>query len=371
MKIFIEPNDVLMFRDGKPFSGGDDHYARGIFPPSPATFYGAIRSKILSEQYPQYESFKADNVPEDVKNEIGTQSTYGSLIISNFFLAQRENGLGYPLFPVPKDLARLKEEKEKLVILIPHNQAGDKLKFNFPLPFLTPLWLKDERPLEETSGFLSIDQMKKYLVGEVPNEVITRDSLYQREERVGIKKDRSRRSAATGALYSVEYFRLKQGVGFALDLSGVISLPKEGLLRLGGDHRSAYYQEMTFAMPDIEMVKERVQKSKRFKVIFLTPALFNNGWLPDWIDKESGTGNIDGIVLRLISAAIGKPVPIGGFDFVKKMPKEMKKAVPAGSVYYFELNQGSIDEVFNIFWLKSISSEKQKEGFGITILGGY
>ncbi|MFN3533317.1 MAG: type III-B CRISPR module-associated Cmr3 family protein, partial [Candidatus Brocadia sp.] len=32
MKIFIEPNDVLMFRDGKPFSGGDDHYARSTFP---------------------------------------------------------------------------------------------------------------------------------------------------------------------------------------------------------------------------------------------------------------------------------------------------------------------------------------------------
>jgi len=382
MKIFIEPSDVLMFRDGKPFSGGDDHYARGIFPPSPSTFYGSIRSRILSETFPQYESVKEGRIPDPVAREIGTPSTYGSLAITNFLLAQKTHKEVLPLFPAPKDIVRIKREdkkeedelikgKDELLLLSPHSDVSAKLRFNLSEPVLVPLWLKDERPLEEVSGFLSTDIMTGYLIGEVPDAIISSESLYVREERVGIKKDRIRRSAATGALYSVEYFRLKEGVGFCLDLNGVTSLPKEGLLRLGGDHRSAYYKETTFSMPSVGTIKRKVKENKRFKVMLLTPAIFNKGWLPDWVNKETGKGQVNGLELQLVSAAVGKPLSIGGFDLVKSTPKDMKRAVPSGSVYYFEHNEESAEEIFNAFWLKSISSEKQKEGFGITIIGGY
>lgn len=371
MRIFIEPNDVLMFRDGKPFSGGDDHYARGMFPPSPSTFYGAIRSKILSEVFPQYESVREQNLPDEVEREIGTPTTYGSITITNFLLAQRTTMEIQPFFPAPKDLVRIKG-KDEFSVLSPRSDVSEKMRFNFFKPVLSPLWLADGRPLEEASGFLSTGMLNKYLVGEVPEAVIASTSLYEREERVGIKKDRVRRSAATGALYSVEYFRLKEGVGFVLELIGVSNFPEKGLLRLGGDHRSAYYEKATFPMPQMETVMRKVAANKRFKLILLTPALFNSGWLPDWINKETGKGQISGLELQLISAAIGKPVPIGGFDLVKGIPKEMKKAVPGGSVYSFELRNGeAAEEVFNSFWLKSISSEKQQEGFGITIIGGY
>jgi len=73
----------------------------------------------------------------------------------------------------------------------------------------------------------------------------------------------------------------------------------------------------------------------------------------------------------MIAACIGKPVGIGGYDFVKNRPKTMKKAVPAGSVYYFELQESSIDDLFERVWHKPISDEKSKEGFGITLIGGF
>lgn len=371
MKIFIEPNDVLMFRDGKPFSGGDDHYARGIFPPFPSTFYGAIRSKILSEIYPQYESYKEGKIPEEVKKEIGTPSVHGSLYVNSFLIARRINGIVHPVFPVPKDIVNIKGREEDRFILKPEERLSDRIKSNFPFSSLTPLWIKSERPMEDINGFLSMEMMNKYLHEDVPDDIIKVDEIYQKDERVGIGKDRVRKTAATGLLYSVEYLRLKEDVGFLIELNGAKSLPKEGLLRLGGDHRSAFYRETSFAMPDMEMVKQKIKDSKRFKVILLTPAIFNNGWIPDWLDNKSGEGEIKGIFLRLVSSVIGKPVHVGGFDLVNRRPKEMKKAVPPGSVYYFELKNGSMDEVFNTFWLKSISTEKQNEGFGITFIGGY
>lgn len=372
MKIFIEPNDVLMFRDGKPFSGGDDHYARGIFPPFPSTFYGAIRSKILSEKYPQYESYQKGVMPDDIKREIGTNSSYGSLTITNFLLARRENEIINPIFSIPKDVVKIKgKDKKDLFILKPEERLRNQINFNLPIASLTNLWFKNEDPLEEINDFISLEMLDKYLQGDIPDETIDKNDLYQKEERVGIGKDRMRKTAATGLLYSVEYLRLKQEVGFIVELSGVESLPKEGLLRLGGDHRSAFYKETSFQMPDAEMIKKKINNAERFKLILLTPTIFNNGWLPDWIDVGSGEGWINGISLKMVSAAIGKPLYIGGFDFAKEKPKDMKKAVPQGSVYYFEIMQGSMDEVFNTFWLRSISTDKQKEGFGISIIGGY
>lgn len=380
MKIFIEPNDVLMFRDGRPFSAGDDHYARSVFPPPPSTFYGAIRSKILSERYPKYEKFKEEKeIPEDLRQEIGTPSSEGSLTIKCFLLGKRGNEIVKPIFPVPKDAVKRKGDPNgEIFILNPEVRLKEKLKFNFPVPFLIPLWLKDEKPLEEVKGFITLETLEQYLTGEGidKNKIIELESLYKKDERIGIKKDRTKRTAATGALYTVEYIKLNinEDIGFLLELDGVKSLPEEGLLRLGGDHRSTFYRETSFPLPDEEKVKVKVKETGKFKVILLTPAFFNKGWIPDWIDEANAEGTINGITLQLISAAIGRPAYIGGFDLVKRKPKDMRKAVPSGSVYYFGIKQGDPEKVFDTFWFKSIlkgKQKEQKEGFGISIIGGY
>ena len=43
-------------------------------------------------------------------------------------------------------------------------------------------------------------------------------------------------------------------------------------------------------------------------------------------------------------------------DYSEKIPKPMRKAVPAGAVYYFRLVQGSLEELKDIFHFKSIST---------------
>lgn len=46
---FIEADDVLMFRDGRPFTAGESHVIQSLFPPSPLTLQGALRSYILNQ----------------------------------------------------------------------------------------------------------------------------------------------------------------------------------------------------------------------------------------------------------------------------------------------------------------------------------
>ncbi len=372
MKLFIEPNDVLMFRDGRPFAGGDDFFARGTFPPSPATIYGALRSHVLSTNWSEFNEFgKAEGqIPDNIKKEIGTPNKLGALSLSQFTLAKRNSNCIEQFYTMPKDVVKEKgTDEDKIFTLAPTNITGSKTITDLPAG-LYNVWHRSEKPMESVSGFLSSKGMGEYLSGESPTVWDAPDKLYKSEERTGIRKSRETRSVKTSGLYSVEYFRLNKNTGFAVEVENTELLPSSGILRLGGDSRSARYSTEAWQDIPIDTIKTKVAGNKLFKLVLTTPAIFKQGWLPGWITADTMQGQINGIKVKLISACVGKPIGIGGYDFVKNMPKDMKKAVPAGSVYYFVL-VGDVNSLFKNVWLKSISDEKSQEGFGITLIGGF
>lgn len=373
MKLFIEPNDVLMFRDGRPFAGGDDHFARGIFPPSPSTIYGALRSHILSVRSGEFDTFKTDTskISQDIIKEVGSPNETGSLKITYFTLARNDDGYIRHYFPIAKDISKTKgRDDKKSYILKPESFLGNIFMTNMPSG-LQHIWSKTDEAIETVSGFLSEEEMTAYLFGKVPEKIIEAKEIYETEERTGIRKNKTSRSVEKGGLYSVEYFRMKGGFGFALEVEGSERLPDKGIMRLGGDNRSTYFYKSTWKDIDTKTIKEEISRSRRFKLVLITPAILQYGWLMKSIDNNTLEGAINGVRVKMISACIGKPIGIGGFDIVNGIPKTMKKAVPAGSVYYFELADGNVDNLFDMLWLKSISDERAQEGFGITLIGGY
>ncbi|WP_199249791.1 type III-B CRISPR module-associated Cmr3 family protein [[Phormidium] sp. ETS-05] len=82
----IEPLDVLLFREAKPFSPGEGSWAKGQFPPPPIALFHALRS-VLQE------------VPDFQKNKERTQEFLGP------FLIDPKNTLW---LPTPKDLRGVK-----------------------------------------------------------------------------------------------------------------------------------------------------------------------------------------------------------------------------------------------------------------------
>ncbi|MBL8152360.1 MAG: CRISPR-associated protein Cmr3, partial [Blastocatellia bacterium] len=40
MNLFIEPSDVWLFRDARPFAAGEQSRATSLFPPTPRTIQG-------------------------------------------------------------------------------------------------------------------------------------------------------------------------------------------------------------------------------------------------------------------------------------------------------------------------------------------
>ncbi|MEO1927848.1 MAG: type III-B CRISPR module-associated Cmr3 family protein, partial [Nautiliaceae bacterium] len=106
-----------------------------------------------------------------------------------------------------------------------------------------------------------------------------------------------------------------------------------------------------------------------FKIYLLTPAIFRNGWYPDFLD-ENFEGKINEVRIKLIAASLGKNEYIGGWDIRKNSPKPMYKAVPVGSVYYFKILEGNKEDILEIDNIVS-NEEYKKHGFGKMIIADY
>ncbi len=392
--IFIEPLDVLLFRDSKPFMGGEDHLARSVFPPPPSTVYAAIRSHLLSQCFGRFEAFKEDkDVPPDLTEEIGSPANFGSLELRRLFIARKREPVDSHqqvtsvelLYPMPNDVAMVKGS-EQYVLVRPADQFP--VQTNLP-PGLRHLWLAKDVHLEAATGWLTEKGMQRYLEDEAhspdsffaPGEVIAGDHIgkliFTREERTGIARDRARRSVREGLLYSVEYLRLKPGVGFFVEIEGTKLLPDSGTIALGGDRRPAHYRPAQVPALKLEKIAQRIQERRRFKLVLTTPGLFQCGWRPKWIDGQTLKGSRGNVRVKLVAVALGKPIGIGGFDLVKQHPKPVHRLVPAGSAYFFELLEGDAAAAIEAFHEKSVSEDSEtfpetaKQGFGYSVIGAW
>ena len=102
---FIEPLDSLFFRDGHPFEVGGD--ANLQIPPSPSTFYGALRSAIISsipnglERFISGERIKLSKWVGEYGDGEGETA---KLAIQGPIFARLSEGKIEQFFPLPRDL---------------------------------------------------------------------------------------------------------------------------------------------------------------------------------------------------------------------------------------------------------------------------
>lgn len=332
MHIFIEPSDVLLFRDGRSFISGEDHLAVSLFPPTPLTMQGVIRSKVLADKGVSYAAYATGKIPLP---EIGHAEDYGQLCLRGPFLARREKGKIVPYFPVPADVVTAGYPHPVVLAPLPANESP--FQSNLPdtdaAPLL-PLWQRTTAHLEPAKGWLSEHELRRYLSGQ-PFTITPEEQLFQREPRFHVGLDYTSkcpyRGDTGGHLFQIEFIRPGRDTGLWLEVRGV-NLAKNGLLQLGGEGKAAYYEEV--ANPSL--LTPGGKAKGRFKLYFATPAYFATGWQPDNWGKFIGGGSV-----RLIAAALPRAQPLGGFDMARRLHKPMRRFVPPGSVFFFE----SDDEV--------------------------
>lgn len=139
-----------------------------------------------------------------------------------------------------------------------------------------------------------------------------------------------------------------------------LDLQNDGFFKIGAESKAAHYKTSSkneVKLPEI--------KGDFLKLYLTTPAIFKKGSIPEFISN----GSYEGLSFELLTMAIGKPVFIGGFDMKIGKPKPMKKAVPAGSVYYLKCDKAK--ELAIKLHSKSISEINPEQGFGICYCGTF
>lgn len=360
MQLFIQPIDVWLFRDGRPFGAGEDHRAVSLFPPTPYTMQGAIRTKVLMDKgvdLADYAGRQAQPKTKEVGQEIGFPGgDYGKLRLRGPFMAKRkEGGQVTRYFPLPADMVKVEVNgKEQHLLVNPLHPNKSPYTTNIQTNLL---WVCTHEAVTEATGWLAEEELEKYLKGEVP-AVTKASDLFVKEPRFGVAVDSGVKRPQEGLLYQVEFIRLQEGGGLWLKVDGV-TLPKAGLLQLGGERKVAYYEEVADA-PKLQLGGKA---EGRFKLYFATPAYFSSGWQP-------GDGNWDrffGKSVRLVTAAVPRAQMLGGakVDIESQkgdFHKPMRPFVPAGSVYFFEADDAvAIPE--------TVTEEGTEIGFGQVFIG--
>ena len=348
MRIKMTALDTLFFRDGKPFTKGEETWSDGIFPPYPSVIYGALRSSYFSQNIEEFRKLNEQdllNTDNDPTSRLKIEEI--TLMVD-----------GEMVFPVPADCLREKEKSDGIGTRI--TSFTSKGLSSFPCDYILKT---DEKEYENTYGkYIDIRDFGKYLSNGIKTLGIFELNKLYNEAKVGIAIDYDKRTAKDSMLYRVDMKR-PDNIEIVVSFSG-LELEEKGLIKLGGEGKAVSYQRIEenheLSFPEIE---------NEFVMYLSTPAIFDNGWLPSFLDTETLQGEIvSGLKVKLVSALVKRPDLIGGYDMKNNRAKPMLKAVPAGSAYFFDILEGNADLLKHIQG-KSVSDVKSEEGFGIVYFG--
>lgn len=325
--LWIQSQDVWMFRDAKPFSAQQNFVARSQFPPTPQTIQGVIRTHYLESKGVNWKDYANGDERPELYEMVGHNgfdqepATLGKLKITGPFIAAYNGSKVELMVNAPLDLLA-KAESGEFSTLKPSNNVDFETQRPFP----------DWKPLHQASGYkaaegwLSQEQFSTYLNNR-PISKALRSSVFEYEDRMGLGMNHKRRSNTEGMLYRARFVRPHTDIGLLLHLNQPL-FEDSGFIRIGGESRSARFQVLSeFKMP-VSQPKER------FKLVLLTPAYFSEGYQPRDGDWSPWVGPA-----KLVSAVLGKPLAISGWDIARNRPKPLRHFVPAGTVYYFEGGQ--------------------------------
>lgn len=346
MKLQITPLDTVFFRDGRPFSMGEESFAEGIFPPLPSTVRGSLRSHWISSQ------LENKDLGILIKDSASVRLNFFSLGIS-----------GKPVFPAPFDLFFPEGVTDDTTFTRAASAMEVISKSNLPASScpeeVTSIFLaRANGKTSSVSNYLiGLDEFKRYLEGGGTDKIELRPlgDYLLKEHKIGIGRSNELHRTNEGQLFRLIANRFSDGFGKKEALSMLVDVEVGGkhasafsslsALTMGGERRAVISNQHSFELPASVKIKNA---ELLFKVYLATPAP-----LEDWHPTKILQKNFQGVTL--IAAAVGKPISIGGWDLDLMKPKPMRKAIPPGSTYLFKAgSQDQIGKIIQTYHGKSI-----------------
>jgi CRISPR-associated protein Cmr3 len=149
---------------------------------------------------------------------------------------------------------------------------------------------------------------------------------------------------------------------------------------LGGERRLVHWGlgsggAKGWTMPD-SILSQIMKGNGKVRMVLATPALFSGGWKPGWLNEGphglEGTPPGGDLKLRLLGVCLDRWQPLSGWSLEKGKvgQKPLRRLVPSGSVYFFEMVGGPPKE-WGSLWLRPVSDDLQdrRDGFGLSLWG--
>lgn len=144
-----------------------------------------------------------------------------------------------------------------------------------------------------------------------------------------------------------------------------------GPLTIGGGRRLSPCQPAPASLfdPPAELGGD----SPGLRLVLVTPAEFAHGWLPDGFALTRDhryIGTLAGMELILRAALVDRPLDLSTWDMVKRAPRETRRLVRPGAVYFFHKanNEPFTADDRRRLWLSSIG-RGTNDGLGCVLPG--
>ncbi len=362
--LFLEPLDVLFFRDGRPFEPASAAQS-GL--PMPQTLAGAIWTAILEQHDTDYDGLakavQNGKSFEESLEAVGQPPWLARVAVRGPWLAEAvDRNVRDVFIAAPAVLHQSKStsedhngQSENLTRLFP--LKADRLPgWQPPLPQMRPLWVRETKSTKSVSGFLGRDGLAAFLNGRVvtSSHLKKPTDLYDLDRRTGIVINPRSQSADEGLIYGARFLALNRNIGFYAE----VVLPDEAAdTVLGGGETIAFGGERRHVrvhrLPEPWGWPEADSKGDEQKplVLLTTPGLFEQRWYPRLFAQQ------------LVSASVPGDQPVSGWDLARGGPKPTRFAAQTGSVYF--LNQ-PLDH-----WPAALSDDAfdRQQGWGCYLKG--
>ena len=379
--LVVTPRDPLILRDGRPFGQVGTPQTGALNWPRPGTLMGMARTylgRLRKADFFENGDEKWANI--EAIRQIGLEWYLPGEI-------SPERGKAEIFLPAPADavLFPADNRKEALeIVRMKPREVSSSEGTDLDWPGWEFPWLeRDGKPARETPAFWRWSYFKAWM-NNGKLDAMTAGELGpaapEREERTHVTISPETGSAEDSRLFTTLGARFAKNAVIAARLSvgAEDDLPKRDIAALGGDRRPAFVEwgadQVQWPTPP-----EKLDPGRGLRLFLITPGIFEKGWLPSFLAETRG-GNFREVPetkvrLRLRSACVPRWQPGHGWDMTigkDGAPKPMRKMVPAGAVYFVEVD-GDREEAMRTLWNRSLCEAEQdrRDGLGRVLAGNW
>ncbi|MGC9260116.1 MAG: type III-B CRISPR module-associated Cmr3 family protein [Phycisphaerae bacterium] len=380
--IEISFRDSVVSRDGRPFGTGQGNRMRSAGWPLPSVVAGSLRSAVGKAAGREFSA------------QTG-QDLLGLEVAGGLPFSEPDRTAYYP---APQDCVVRPEPSWAILAARPQEIGGGGC--DLPHAALRPVMLADAHAGEDfkpgqAPSWWPGEKFVDWMLGtEVAfdNRFLAMPRL---DARTHVYIDPKSGAAADGKLFSTTALALgllprygaAEGRGFrdrycpvrmALRVRGEgwtaeTAAKIDSLHPLGGERKLACWEaseKNLWSCPD--RLAAALATAKRVRMVLAAPSIFSGGWKPGWLGDDL-TGKPPGadVTLRLVGVSIRRWQAVSGWSLAEpRGPKAIRRMVPAGGVYFFDVASGSAASLANC-WLEPVSDGAQecRDGFGLATWG--